>query len=166
MCAPAQTYVHTCPVVPPLESWDWTAPLTSPPRSVDRSQNSSAHWGGWHKQTVSPTPLAWQSFSKSDKALPLGVVSVCLAVDAQKTGKESRTSLYRWLDAKLSLNKHITAAVGWTLNGWRITELKSSLGEPKVHKTTSMSMAVWEAFKIRIIRGTKSWKYKAKSPQH
>lgn len=50
--------IHTCPVVPPLESWDWTAPLTLPPRSVDRSQNSSAHWVGWHKQTLSPNPVS------------------------------------------------------------------------------------------------------------
>lgn len=50
--------IHTCPVVLPLESWDWTAPLTLPPRSVDRSQNSSAHWVGWHKQTLSPNPVS------------------------------------------------------------------------------------------------------------
>lgn len=50
--------MHTCPVVLPLESWDWTVPLTSPPRSVDRNQSSSAHWGGWDKQRLSPDPVS------------------------------------------------------------------------------------------------------------
>lgn len=50
--------IHTGPVVLPQESWDWTAPLTSPPRSVDRSQNSSAHWVGWHKQRLSPKSVS------------------------------------------------------------------------------------------------------------
>lgn len=58
---------HTCPAVPLLESWDWTAPPPSPPRSVDRSRNSSAHWVGWHKQTLSPKARSC-GFSSWDKA--------------------------------------------------------------------------------------------------
>lgn len=43
---------HTCLVAPPLESWDWTAALTSPPTLAGNHRSSSGHWGNWLNQSI------------------------------------------------------------------------------------------------------------------